>query len=121
MSDDLRIGAVADVPSGEGRMFDVRGRTVAVFQTNAGAFYATQPFCPHRGGPLADGLLGDATVVCPLHDRVFDLKTGCGLSHDKPTLATFPLRIADGVIYLDAASLATPDTPASGGLSSPPD
>lgn len=112
MAVSLLVGRVSDIPRGEGRTVDVAGTTVALFHTHAGEIYATQPFCPHRAGPLADGLLGGATVVCPLHDRVFDLRTGCGLSHEKPTIATYPVEVSPaGEIRLDPALVAaTPVT-----------
>ena len=103
---NLRIAAVADIPAGEGRLVEAGGRAIAVFHTADGDVFATQPYCPHRGGPLADGLLGGATVVCPLHDRVFDLRTGCGLSHEKPEIATYPVEVSDGVIWLPANAVA---------------
>ena len=63
-----RIGRLAEIPPGEGRTYEVAGRRVAVFRTRAGQVFATQAECPHRNGPLADGLVGGSTVVCPLHD-----------------------------------------------------
>ena len=66
---------VEDVPLGEGRAVTVGERRVAVFHTRDG-WYALDDTCPHRGGPLADGLLADRSVTCPLHERRFDLHTG---------------------------------------------
>lgn len=86
------IGPVAQIPKGEGRNFFVGGVKVAVFRTAAGELYATQPECPHRNGPLADGLLGGSTVVCPLHDRAYDLRTGEELDADC-RLTTYPIRL----------------------------
>lgn len=70
---------VADIPKGEGRAFVVQGVRLAVFQTNQGRLFATAADCPHRNGPLADGLLGNELVVCPLHEKSFDLRTGKAL------------------------------------------
>ena len=72
------IGSVDQIPVGEGRNFLVAATRVAVFRTHAGELFATQPECPHLAGPLADGLMGGATIVCPLHDRHFNLRTGEG-------------------------------------------
>ena len=72
------IGPVDQIPVGEGRNFLVGKTRIAVFRTHAGEIFATQPDCPHLAGPLADGLMGGATIVCPLHDRHFDLATGEG-------------------------------------------
>ena len=56
--DERSIGHISQVPPGEGRNFDVDGIMVTVFRTRTGELFATQPKCPHRNGPLADGLLG---------------------------------------------------------------
>jgi len=70
------IGSIAQIPPGEGRTFDIEGRKIAVFHTRAGQVYAVDAVCPHRGGPLADGLVGGDTVICPLHGWKFDLRSG---------------------------------------------
>ncbi|MGH7298296.1 MAG: Rieske (2Fe-2S) protein [Polyangiaceae bacterium] len=94
MGDTFDLGPVAHIPPGEGRTFEVRGRLVAVFRTRAGELYATQASCPHRGGPLADGLLGERCVVCPLHGARFDLATGEPLGHHAcEGIATYPVTI----------------------------
>ena len=81
MSGDAhRIGRVEDVPLLEGRSVTVAGRRVAVFRTAEG-FHAIDAACPHEGGPLADGLVADSCVTCPLHGWRFDLRTGAGPGH----------------------------------------
>jgi nitrite reductase (NADH) small subunit len=70
------LGTIDDIPVGEGRVFDVGGREVAVFRCRSGEVHATGATCPHQGGPLADGLVGGESVICPLHGFVFDLRTG---------------------------------------------
>jgi len=70
------IGQLAEIPEGEGRNFEVAGRRVAVFRSRDGRVFATQALCPHREGPLSDGLLGGDTLVCPLHEWRFNLVTG---------------------------------------------
>jgi len=66
--------------------------TVAVFHTHSGRVFATQPECPHKQGPLADGLVGGTTVVCPLHERAFSLETGEEAGIDC-RLVIYPARI----------------------------
>lgn len=70
------IGTIAQIPEGEGRNFEVAGRRVAVFRLRDGRVFATQARCPHRNGPLADGIVGGDTLACPLHDWRFSLVTG---------------------------------------------
>ncbi len=66
---------VDDIPAGEGRALTLGGRRIAIFRSAAG-WYALDAVCPHRGGPLQDGIVCDRAVTCPLHDRRYDLATG---------------------------------------------
>jgi nitrite reductase (NADH) small subunit len=92
----IRLGSIDLIPPGEGRTFQVAERTVAVFHTRTGAVYATQAECPHRKGPLADGMLGGDTLVCPLHGYQYDLATGSPRGHTCAALATFPVEVTSG-------------------------
>lgn len=87
-----KLGPASSIPLGEGRVYSLDGEKIAVFRTRGGEVYAVQAECPHRGGPLADGLLGGTTLICPLHAWKFDLKTGEALFGDCG-LKTFPVTI----------------------------
>lgn len=76
------LGPLSQIPAGEGRVFVVAGRKIAVFHDRSGQLYATQAECPHAQGPLADGLLGSGKLICPLHERIFDLASGNSLNSD---------------------------------------
>lgn len=93
--DPINLGPAERIPPGEGRVFTVSGMRVAIFRTRDGAVHATQADCPHRLGPLADGLLGGGLVVCPLHGRKFELATGAPVGNDCPPLATYPVAVSD--------------------------
>jgi nitrite reductase (NADH) small subunit len=80
MSRHIQLGPVSQIPKGEGRTFVVGDTRIAVFRSRDGRLYATQAECPHRGGPLADGLVGGTILVCPLHEWTFDLLSGMALS-----------------------------------------
>jgi len=95
MNNGVPIGRVAQIPMGEGRTFEIAGRRIAVFHTHSGEVFATQAECPHLQGPLADGLIGGATVVCPLHDRTYDLRTGLGLNGESTSLQVYPATLGD--------------------------
>jgi len=75
MSEYVRVASKADIPEGQGRAFDVNGRTIAVFNCG-GAFYAIDNVCKHQGGPLGEGELEGTVVTCPLHAWTYDVTTG---------------------------------------------
>lgn len=90
---------------GEGRTFDLDGVAVTVFRTRSGAVFATQAECPHTGGPLADGIVGATTVICPLHAYRFNLATGQPIANDCAPLATYAVTLtADGELLVSSAS-----------------
>ena len=86
------LGPVAAIPLGEGRAFAIDDQRVAVFRARSGQLFAVQADCPHKGGPLADGLLGGTTLICPLHSWKFDLSSGEALM-GSCGLRTFPVRV----------------------------
>jgi nitrite reductase (NADH) small subunit len=99
------LGPVEAIPLGEGRACVVAGREIAVFRTREGEIHAVQARCPHRGGPLADGLVGAGVVVCPLHGRRFDLRTGEPIGDRCAALATYRVETTpDGRLLLVQAA-----------------
>lgn len=93
MNGFVRIGRAADVPLLEGRSVTLGARRIAVFRAPEG-FHAISAVCPHSGGPLADGLVADSCVTCPLHGWRFDLRTGAALG-DHPGVEAHEV-VADG-------------------------
>ncbi|HKP16193.1 MAG TPA: nitrite reductase (NAD(P)H) small subunit [Gemmatimonadaceae bacterium] len=88
------LGSVERIPPGEGQTFLVAGREIAVFRARGtDAVYATQARCPHKAGLLADGIVGDGKVICPLHSYKFDLASGTPLGNACQTLTTFRAEI----------------------------
>jgi nitrite reductase (NADH) small subunit len=90
----ITVGPLSSIPLDEGREFEVAGERIAIFNTRSGKVFAVQAHCPHRNGPLADGLVGGTTLVCPLHAHKFDLATGEALMGDC-NLRTYPAQIDD--------------------------
>ena len=77
-----------------------------MFRTHVGSVHATQAYCPHLGGPLADGLTSASVVVCPLHDRTYDLVSGCGLTHEHMDIKVFKSRLdANGDIWIEPSTI----------------
>ena len=99
-----RACAVDDVPLGEGRAITLEGRRIALFRTHAG-WYAIDNTCPHAGGPLADGIAADCSVICPLHERRFSLADGAPIGHDGPGVTADRVVVEGGAVMVDLASV----------------
>lgn len=93
------LGAVDDVPPGEGREYVVEGRRIAVFRPRGGDVVALDARCPHAGGPLADGMVGMDGVVCPLHARRFSFADGSS-DHDGCAVMVHRVTVDDGMLVL---------------------
>src|SRR6266852_9295973 len=93
----VRVASVADVPAGEGRVFDALGRTIAVFNVD-GAYYAIDNACTHRGGPLGEGDLVGTLAVCPWHGWRWDVTNGANANHPALKVACFAVTVAEGDI-----------------------
>lgn len=87
---DVTLGPVDDIPVGEGRTYAVEGHQIAVFRLRDGSLRALDAVCPHRGGPLADGLTDSRLVVCPLHGFTYDLATGEEVANDGVPVTAYP-------------------------------
>ena len=89
-----------ELPVGLGRAFEVEGKPIAVFRTRLGRVFAVDGICPHKGGPLADGMLAGDSVVCPYHAFRFDSGTG---ACDQPgicSIATHPIEVAGDAVFV---------------------
>jgi nitrite reductase (NADH) small subunit len=99
--DWLDIGPVTQISPGNARTLPVQGGDeIAVFHTLDNQFYALVNKCPHKQGPLSQGIVHGAVVTCPLHSWNISLKTGEALGDDKGCVPTIPLRVDAGRLYL---------------------
>ena len=99
-----RIALCDDIPPREGRAVKVGNREIAIFNLGD-RFLAIDNRCPHKGGPLADGIVSGTTVVCPLHAWKISLETGEGVNSASASSCIEPLRtrVEHGVIFLELA------------------
>lgn len=105
LGDWIDIGATDDVPREGARIVRTPHGEIAVFRTASGDVHALDNRCPHRGGPLAEGIVHGHTVTCPLHNWVFSLETGLAQGADSGEVATYPAEVRQGRILLDCARL----------------
>lgn len=96
------IGALANIPvRGARRLcFGHGGKPVAVFRTGEDAIFVLVDECPHRRGPLSEGILSGETVVCPLHNWAIDLATSNALAPDEGSAVSLPVRIVAGEVHV---------------------
>jgi nitrite reductase/ring-hydroxylating ferredoxin subunit len=92
MSDFIRVAATNEIPKGEGRVFEVGGKEVAVFNCN-GTFYAIDNVCKHQGGPLGEGDLEGTVVTCPWHGWTYDVTSGISPDDDECHVAKYEVRV----------------------------
>jgi nitrite reductase (NADH) small subunit len=96
----VEVCRLDDIPVGLGRPFRVGDRHVAVFRSRAGKVFAVDGTCPHKGGPLADGMVVGEQVVCPYHAFRFHGTTG---ECDQPgtcAITTYPVELDGGSVFV---------------------
>lgn len=100
-----------DIPVlGARRVRRKAGAEVAVFRTADDRVFALLDRCPHKGGPLSQGIVFGERVACPLHNWTLGLADGCAQAPDEGRTPTFAVKVEDGQVFLDATELATQAT-----------
>jgi nitrite reductase (NADH) small subunit len=101
MSGWIEIGGLEDVPRLGARVVRCAGTNIAVFRTEDDRVFALVDRCPHKGGPLSQGIVHGCRVTCPLHNLVVELETGKAAPPDEGATRTIPVKLEDGRIFLD--------------------
>lgn len=99
------IGALDAVPERGARLVKTAMGCIAVFRTIDDEVFAIDDACPHKGGPLSEGIVHGRSVTCPLHNMVLRLDTGMAQGADEGSVATYPVRVEAGRILLDTEKL----------------
>jgi nitrite reductase (NADH) small subunit len=95
----IHLGTISRIPVGQGRCYVIGSDEIAVFRQRDGRIFATQNRCPHRQGPLSEGVIGSGQVICPLHAHRFNLKDGAG-SEPGECVQVHRVKDLDGEILL---------------------
>jgi nitrite reductase (NADH) small subunit len=103
MSLFIDIAALDDIPRQGARVVKTQGGCIALFRTADDQVFAVDDRCPHKGGPLSEGIVHGTSVTCPLHAMVFDLASGLSQGLDDGFVRTFSVRVEVGRVLLDAA------------------
>ena len=100
MSNWIEIAALEDIPRLGSRVVKTDTMNVAVFRTRDDQVFAVRDACPHKQGPLSQGIVSGTTVTCPLHNWKIDLESGCALGPDEGCTNTFNAKVENGKVYL---------------------
>lgn len=106
MTDWIEIGTINAIPRRGSRCVNTPSGKIAVFRTQEDQVFAIENRCPHKHGPLSEGIVHGASVTCPLHSWVFDLATGQAQGADEGQARTFPIDVVDGRIFIAPWPLA---------------
>lgn len=107
MTEWTSICRVQDIPVlGARRVSRPQGMAVAVFRNDTGEVFALLDRCPHKGGPLSQGIVFGTRVACPLHNWTIGLCDGQAAAPDEGCTPHFAVKVEDGLVYLDADELA---------------
>lgn len=101
-----RVGRLGDIPRRGARVVQTTEGDVAVFRTSEDEVFALDDRCPHRGGPLSQGLVHGRQVTCPLHGWKLHLDTGAAVAPDEGCTAHHRVRVEDGVVHVFLACAA---------------
>jgi len=105
-NDWLDIGTLDDIPQRGARVVKTSRGDIAIFRTATDKIFALDDKCPHKGGPLSQGIVQGDTVTCPLHNWAISLKTGEAQGADQGCARTIAVRLQDGRILLSWPGLA---------------
>lgn len=94
------VGTIDEIPRQGARCVKNGDMTIAVFRTKDDRIFALEDKCPHKNGPLSNGIVHDGCVTCPLHNWVISLETGTAQGADEGMTARFPVRLDGRDIYL---------------------
>jgi len=95
----IRLGAIEKIPLGQGHCFIVGSEEIAIFRPRTGGLFAIQNKCPHRAGPLSEGICDAQSVICPYHGHQFELRSGVGSTKGE-TVKTFDVKEENGEVIL---------------------
>lgn len=103
----IAIGTLSDIPPRGARCVATPQGKIAVFRTADDQVFAIEDHCPHKGGPLSQGIVHGAAVTCPLHNWVISLETGKALGADEGAVRTIPVRIEGERLFIALEALAS--------------
>lgn len=100
MKNWIEIGALDDIPVLGSRVVRTASGDIAVFRTGDDEVFALDDRCPHKGGPLSQGIVHNKRVTCPLHNFVIELRSGVAVAPDEGCTRAHPAKVENNIIWL---------------------
>lgn len=96
----IEVGTLNDIPPLGTRVVRTVQGDIALFRTGDDHVFALRDACPHKGGPLSQGIVHGARVTCPLHNWVIELESGRAVAPDQGRTACYPVKVVQGVVSI---------------------
>ena len=106
LNDRILLCALDDIPRRGARVVKTDHGCIALFRSQEDEVFALEDQCPHKAGPLSQGIVHDTSVTCPLHNWVIDLKTGRARGEDEGQTRVFPVTLEDGNVHIRLAEFS---------------
>jgi nitrite reductase (NADH) small subunit len=107
----IKIGSVSDIPKDGARVVKTAQGDIAIFRNMQDEIFALRDKCPHKGGPLSQGIIYGRKVACPLHNWHIELDSGKAVMPDEGCAASYPVRVEAGVVMLSLTpNIGCPNT-----------
>jgi len=102
-----KIAAVEDIPVLGARVIQAPAGKIAIFRNAEDEVFAVLDECPHKGGPLSQGIVHGKSVTCPLHSWNIDLTTGCAAAPDEGCSKSFTVKVESEMVWLNCKEIQT--------------
>ena len=103
-----KVTTVDEIPVLGSRILQAPAGQIAIFRNSENEIFAVLDKCPHKGGPLSQGIVFGKTVTCPLHSWNIDLTNGCAIAPDEGCAKSFEVKVESGVVWLNREELDSP-------------
>ena len=103
MSDWIEVGNIDEIPQLGSRVITTKIGNIAVFRNAKDEIFALKDECPHKGGPLSQGIVHGRSVTCPLHNWVLGLEDGQAQGPDEGCTTVYPVKLHDNTVFISLA------------------
>ena len=100
MSNLIEVGKVEEIPQQGARVIETPSGDIGIFRTLEDEIFALRDRCPHKNGPLSQGIVHGKRVTCPLHNWKIELESGEAVAPDEGCAASFPVKVEEGVVFI---------------------